>query len=190
MALVLDGVSEPNYNDFSNKIFGSEKKIQEAFASDLKADLTQRKKQKGNKMAIEQFLTLNIGSNKATIDLSQVRKQGLVFEKSMFGKKPKIMIFYKDRPETAEVNFELNSEEEARSVYDNITKKLDRWAEDSNSARLQVLQEELSIMREQKETQKEEIAVLMNVFNQFKEMMQIMEDDTKTSSLVDSIKSL
>lgn len=145
---------------------------------------------KANKMAIEQFLTLDIGSNKATIDLSQVRKQGLVFEKTMFGKKPKIMIFYKDRPDTPEVNFELNSEEEARSVYNSITKKLDRWAEESNSARLLILQEELEIMREQKEAQKEEIEVLMSVFNQFKEMMQIMEDDTKTSSLVETIKAL
>jgi hypothetical protein len=141
-------------------------------------------------MAIEQFLTLDIGSNKATIDLSQVRKQGLVFEKTMFGKKPKIMIFYKDRPDIAEVNFELNSEEEARSVYSSITKKLDKWAEESNSARLLLLQDELTIMREQKESQKEEIEVLMNVFNQFKEMMQIMEDDTKTSSLVETIKAL
>ncbi|MEA3451320.1 MAG: HsdR family type I site-specific deoxyribonuclease [Bacteroidota bacterium] len=40
------------------------------------------------------------------------------------------------------------------------------------------------------EAQKEEIAVLMDVFNQFKEMMQIMEDDTKTSSLVETIKNM
>ena len=163
----------------------AEEFIKDLFGSDKK---TVTKKE--TKMAIEQFLTLDIGSNKATIDLSQVRKQGLVFEKTMFGKKPKIMIFYKDRPDTPEVNFELNSEEEARSVYNSITKKLDRWAEESNSARLLILQEELEIMREQKEAQKEEIEVLMSVFNQFKEMMQIMEDDTKTSSLVETIKAL
>jgi len=163
----------------------AEEFIKDLFGSDKKTVT-----KKDTKMAIEQFLTLDIGSNKATIDLSQVRKQGLVFEKTMFGKKPKIMIFYKDRPDTPEVNFELNSEEEARSVYNSITKKLDRWAEESNSARLLILQEELEIMREQKEAQKEEIEVLMSVFNQFKEMMQIMEDDTKTSSLVETIKAL
>lgn len=179
---------------FSDKIFAEQKK-HKAYADEFIKDLLgsdekSSKIKKGNKMAIEQFLTLDIGSNKATIDLSQVRKQGLVFEKTMFGKKPKIMIFYKDRPDTPEVNFELNSEEEARSVYNNITKKLDRWAEESNSARLQILQQELEIMREQKEAQKEEIDVLMQVFNQFKEMMQIMEDDTKTSSLVETIKKM
>ena len=143
---------------------------------------------KENKM--NQFLTLDIGSNKATIDLSKVRKQGLVFEKTMFGKKPKIVIYYEDRPETPEVNFELNSEDEATSVYDNNTRKLNNWAEGSNSARLQIMEKELEIMKEQKDALLEEKKVLMDVFNQFKEMMQIMDDDTKTASLVDTIKSM
>ncbi len=182
---VANGINSTEYDEEKHKAYADEF-IKDLLGSDEKSS----KNKKGNKMAIEQFLTLDIGSNKATIDLSQVRKQGLVFEKTMFGKKPKIMIFYKDRPDTPEVNFELNSEEEARSVYNNITKKLDKWAEESNSARLQILQQELEIMREQKEAQKEEIVVLMEVFGQFKEMMQIMEDDTKTSSLVDTIKAM
>jgi hypothetical protein len=139
---------------------------------------------------VNQFLTLDIGSNKATVDLSKVRKQGLLFEKSMFGKKPKIVIYYLDRPETPEVNFELNSEDEARKVYDKINKRLEEWAEASNSAKIAILERELEVMREQKEAMLEEKEVLMDVFNSFKEMMQIMEDDNKTSSLVETIKDM
>ena len=192
----LFGVVTSNQNlntvEQQRKLMEDQSKNNEEYTNEFIKDLfnNERKIKKGTKMAIEQFLTLDIGSNRATIDLSQVRKQALVFEKTMFGKKPKIMIFYKDRPDTPEVNFELNSEGEAHLVYNSITKKLDKWAEESNSARLLILQEELEIMREQKEAQKEEIEVLMSVFNQFKEMMQIMENDTKTSSLVESIKAL
>ena len=139
---------------------------------------------------MNQFLTLNIGNNKATIDLSKVRKQGLIFEKSIFGKKPKIVIYYLDRPETPEVNFELNSEDEARKVYDKIEKKLETWAEESNSSKIALLEKELKLMREQKEAMLEEKEILMKVFNSFKEMMQIMEDDNKTSSLVETIKNI
>lgn len=139
---------------------------------------------------VNQFMTLDIGSNKATIDLSKVRKQGLLFEKSMFGKKPKIVIYYNDRPDTPEVNFELNSEDEARKVYDKINTKLEAWADASNSANIARLEKELEVMREQKQAMLEEKEVLMSVFNSFKEMMQIMEDDNKTSSLVATIKDL
>jgi len=187
------------FNNFSNKLNTkiesslkeqSSKHINNSinFKEDLLKYVNPQNKTKGYSM--NQFLTLDIGSNKATIDLSKVRKQGLIFEKSIFGKKPKIVIYYNDRPDTPEVNFELNSEEEAEKVYSDIQKKLNRWAEDSNSAKLQILEKELDIMREQKEALLEEKQVLMDVFNQFKEMMQIMEDDTKTSSLVDTIKEM
>lgn len=139
---------------------------------------------------MNQFITLDIGSNKATIDLSKVRKQGLLFEKSMFNKKPKIVIYYLDRPQTPEFNFELNSEDEARKVYAEIENSLESWAEKSNSAKIAVLERELEVMREQKEAMLEEKQVLMEVFNSFKEMMQIMEDDNKTSSLVSTINDL
>lgn len=139
---------------------------------------------------MNQFLTLDIGSNKATVDLSKVRKQGLLFEKSMFGKKPKIVIYYIDRPETPEVNFELNSEDEARKVYSKINSRLEDWAEASNSAKIAILERELEVMHEQKQAMLEEKEVLMDVFNSFKEMMQIMEDDNKTSSLVETIKDM
>jgi len=147
-------------------------------------------KTKERKPTMNQFLTLDIGSNKATIDLSKVRKQGLLFEKSIFGKKPKIVIYYNDRPEVPEVNFELNSEDEARKVYDKINNKLEAWADASNSANITRLEKELVVMKEQKEAMLEEKEVLMDVFNSFKEMMQIMEDDNKTSSLVDTIEKL
>ncbi len=160
-------------------------KYAQDFIDDIISTKTKKKVEKMN-----QFLTLDIGSNKATIDLSKVRKQGLVFEKTMFGKKPKIVIYYQDRPETPEVNFELNSEEEARSVYESIKNKLNSWAQEANSARLQILEQELELMKQQKEALIEETKVLKEVFNQFKEMMQIMEDDTKTSSLVDTIKAM
>lgn len=137
-----------------------------------------------------QFLTIDIGSNKATIDLSKVRKQGLVFEKSILGKKPKIVIYYTDRPEIPEVNFELNSEDEARSIYDRITSKLNKWAENSNSAKLQILKQELELMKDQKEALIAETAILKEVFEQFKEMMQIMESDESTSTLVKTIKAM
>ena len=167
----------------------AEAKAQKQYAKDFIGGI---KKVKITKKVsnMNQFLTLDIGSNKATIDLSKVRKQGLVFEKTVFGKKPKIVIYYNDRPETPEVNFELNSEEEARSVYDSIKNKLNKWAEESNSARLQILEKELDLMQQQKEAMLEEKEVLMGVFNHFKEMMQIMEDDTKTSDLVKSIKEM
>lgn len=139
---------------------------------------------------MEQFLTLNIGSSKATIDLSKVRKSGLVSEKSMFGKKPKIVIYYNDRPDTPEVNFELQSEEEANDIYHSIKQKLDRWAQDSNSSRISLLKQELDAMEEQKKAMLEEKEILMDVFGQFKEMMQIMEDETKTSELINTIKEL
>ena len=139
---------------------------------------------------MNQFLTLDIGSNKATVDLSKVRKQGLLFEKSRFGKKPKIVIYYIDRPETPEVNFELNSEDEARKVYSKINSRLEDWAEASNSAKIAILERELEVMHEQKQAMLEEKEVLMDVFNSFKEMMQIMEDDNKTSSLVETIKDM
>ena len=139
---------------------------------------------------MDQFLTLDIGSSKATIDLSKVRKAGLVFEKGVFAKKPKIVIYYDDRPDTPEVNFELQSADEANSVYDSINRKLDRWAEKYRESKISALKEELSIMREQKTAMEEEKEVLMDVFEQFKEMMQIMEDDTKTSTLVQTIKEL
>jgi len=190
---------KPNFDKFSNNLntkieTGLKERISEHinnsvnFKDDLLKYVKPQDNIKGHSM--NQFLTLDIGSNKATIDLSKVRKQGLIFEKSMFGKKPKIVIYYNDRPDTPEVNFELNSEEEAEKVYNDIQKKLNRWAEDSNSARLQLLEKELDIMKEQKEALLEEKQVLMDVFNQFKEMMQIMEDDTKTSSLVDVIKEM
>jgi len=137
-----------------------------------------------------QFLTIDIGSNKATIDLSKVRKQGLVFEKSILGKKPKIVIYYTDRPEIPEVNFELHSEDEARSIYDEITSKLNKWAENSNSAKLQILEQELELMKDQKEALIAETAILKEVFEQFKEMMQIMESDESTSTLVKTIKAM
>ena len=151
---------------------------------------TKQSKETKKEIPMNQFLTLDIGSNKATIDLSKVRKQGLLFEKSMFGKKPKIVIYYLDRPETPEVNFELNSEDEARKVYDKINKRLEEWADASNSAKIARLEKELEVMHEQKQAMIEEKEVLMDVFNSFKEMMQIMEDDKKTSTLVSTIKDL
>lgn len=139
---------------------------------------------------MNQFMTLDIGSNKATLDLSKVRKQGLVFEKTMFGRKPKIVIYYIDRPDVPEVNFELNSEDEAQSVYKKINTQLEKWAEESNSAKITRLERELEVMREQKTAILEEKEVLMSVFNSFKEMMQIMEDDTKTSTLLSKIEAM
>lgn len=137
-----------------------------------------------------QFLTLNIGSSKATIDLSKVRKQGLIFEKTMFGRKPKIVIYYEDRPDTPEVNFELNSDDEAKKVYEGIESKLNKWAESANSAKIKVLEQELELMREQKEAFLEEKEVLMEVFNKFKEMMQILDEDEKTEEMIKNIKEL
>ena len=193
--------TKDKFKNFAEDVFNEKSKREnlleaqrlqnEKYAQDFIEDIISTKpktKKKVNKM--NQFLTLDIGSNKATIDLSKVRKQGLVFEKTMFGKKPKIVIYYQDRPETPEVNFELNSEEEARSVYESIKNKLNSWAQEANSARLQILEQELELMKQQKEALIEETKVLKEVFNQFKEMMQIMEDDTKTSSLVDTIKAM
>lgn len=139
---------------------------------------------------MNQFLTLNVGSSKATIDLSKVRKCGLVTGKNMFGKKHKIIIYYNDRPDIPEVNFELQTDDEALTVYKNINSKLEQWAEASNASKIAAMQKELEILYQQKEAMQEEKAILLDVFNQFKEMMQIMEDETKTSKLVDTIKSL
>lgn len=139
---------------------------------------------------MNQFLTLNVGSSKATIDLSKVRKCGLVTGKNMFGKKHKIIIYYNDRPDIPEVNFELQTDVEALTVYKNINSKLEQWAEASNASKIAAMQKELEILYQQKEAMQEEKAILLDVFNQFKEMMQIMEDETKTSKLVDTIKSL
>ncbi len=139
---------------------------------------------------MNQFLTLNVGSSKATIDLSKVRKCGLVTGKNMFGKKHKIIIYYNDRPDIPEVNFELQTDLEAITVYKNINTKLEQWAEASNASKIAAMQKELEILYQQKEAMQEEKAILLDVFNQFKEMMQIMEDETKTSKLVDTIKSL
>ena len=171
-----------------DEIYRTEEETQKKYSEDFLNNIKPKNKKKVRTM--NQFLTMDIGSNKATIDLSKVRKQGLIFEKSMFGKKPKIVIYYNDRPDTPEVNFELNSEEEARNIYNNIRNKLNKWAEEANSAKIQVLEKELKLMREQKTAMLEEKEVLMSVFNQFKEMMQIMEDDTKTSDLVKSIKEM
>ena len=139
---------------------------------------------------MNQFLTLNVGSSKATIDLSKVRKCGLVNGKNMFGTKHKIVIYYNDRPDIPEVNFELQTDVEAVTVYKNINSKLEQWAEASNASKIAAMQKELEILYQQKEAMQEEKAILLDVFNQFKEMMQIMEDETKTSKLVDTIKSL
>ena len=139
---------------------------------------------------MNQFLTLNVGSSKATIDLSKVRKCGLVTGKNMFGNKHKIIIYYNDRPDIPEVNFELQTDLEAVTVYKNINSKLEQWAEASNASKIAAMQKELEILYQQKEAMQEEKAILLDVFNQFKEMMQIMEDETKTSKLVDTIKSL
>jgi len=139
---------------------------------------------------MNQFLSLDIGNNKVTIDLSKVRKQGLIVERTLLGKKPKVVIYYDDRPETPEVNIELSSEEEAQNVFGRIQDKLNKWSEASSSARLKILEQELEIMRQQKKAMVDEKKVLLEVFDKFKEMMQIMEDDTKTSSLVESIKEL
>ena len=139
---------------------------------------------------MNQFLTLNVGSSKATIDLSKVRKCGLVTGKNVFGKKHKIIIYYNDRPDIPEVNFELQTDVEALTVYKNINSKLEQWAEASNASKIAAMQKELEILYQQKEAMQEEKAILLDVFNQFKEMMQIMEDETKTSKLVDTIKSL
>lgn len=139
---------------------------------------------------MNQFLTLNVGSSKATIDLSKVRKCGLVNGKNMFGTKHKIVIYYNDRPDIPEVNFELQTDVEAITVYKNINSKLEQWAEASNASKIAAMQKELEILYQQKEAMQEEKAILLDVFNQFKEMMQIMEDETKTSKLVDTIKSL
>lgn len=172
--LVYNSNNRPNndavYNDYRKVFLDEIKKIEEK--------------------VMNQFLTLDIGSNKATVDLSKVRKQGLLFEKSLLGRKPKIVIYYLDRPDVPEVNFELNSEDEARKVYEKINRKLDEWAESSNSAQIARLEKELELMREQKQAILEEKEVLMDVFNSFKEMMQIMESDKKTSSLLKTIKDM
>ena len=67
---------------------------------------------------------------------------------------------------------------------------MEQWAEASNASKIAAMQKELEILYQQKEAMQEEKAILLDVFNQFKEMMQIMEDETKTSKLVDTIKSL
>ncbi len=159
------------------------------FIKDL-VQLSLNKMKDIKEVKMEQFLTLNIGSSKATIDLSKVRKCGLVSEKGVFGRKPKIVIYYNDRPDIPEVNFELQTDDEANNVYKNINTKLDQWAAASNSSKIALLEKELDILYQQKDAMVSEKAVLLEVFNQFKEMMQIMEDDTKTSQLVDTIKAL
>ncbi len=136
---------------------------------------------------MNQFLTLTIGSNKATIDLSKVRKQGLVAQKTLFGSKSKIVIYYQDRPDTPEVNFELNNDDEAQMIYKNINEKLDAWTSYHNSSNIALLEKELVIMREQKQAMLEEKEILMEVFNQFKEMMQIMEDESETTKLINTV---
>lgn len=187
-----------NYGDAFAKMSGQvqemfedmKKEYSKDFKNALKEASTPKKNETKKENGMNQFLTLNVGSSKATVDLSKVRKCGLVSEKGMFGKKPKIVIYYNDRPDTPEVNFELQSEDEANSVYKNINSKLDAWAEASNSSKIAAMEKELEILYQQKDAMVEEKTVLLDVFNQFKEMMQIMEDDTKTSQLVDTIKSL
>lgn len=159
------------------------------FIKSVVASASEKMKNEGN-YNMEQFLTLNIGSSKATIDLSKVRKCGLVSEKGVFGRKPKIVIYYNDRPDTPEVNFELQTDDEANNVYKNINTRLDQWAAASNSSKIAAMEKELDILYQQKDAMVAEKVVLLEVFNQFKEMMQIMEDDTKTSQLVDTIKAL
>lgn len=163
-------------------------KEQESILSKIKALSTKPQKQTGETMT--QFVTISIGNNKATIDLSKVRKQGLIFEKSMLGRKPKIVIYYTDRPDVPEVNFELNGEEEAKQVYNKIESALNSWAENSNSARIIQMERELELMREQKTAIMEEKEILMQVFAQFKEMMQIMETENTTSAFLEKIESL
>lgn len=182
-----DEEEEDDYYDHYTRKKQKAKKVRDTKPSNV-SETNYDKRTEGNIM--NQFMTLDIGSNKATIDLSKVRKQGLVFEKTMFGRKPKIVIYYIDRPDVPEVNFELNSEEEAQSVYKKINVQLEKWAEESNSAQITRLERELEVMREQKVAMIEEKEVLMSVFNSFKEMMQIMEDDNKTSSLLAKIDSL
>lgn len=160
------------------------------FIKDLVQQASKNMKNKESEIKMNQFLTLDIGSSKATIDLSKVRKSGLVSEKGLFGKKPKIVIYYNDRPDIPEVNFELQTEDEAKSVYKHINSKLDQWAEASNSSKIAALEKELEVLYQQKDAMIEEKTILLDVFTQFKEMMQIMEDDTKTSQLVDTIKAM
>lgn len=189
----LDEMTDTHFDErFINSMWNElqKGKMPKKKTQEVKKRKINSKETKERRSVMNQFLTLDIGSNKATIDLSKVRKQGLLFEKSMFGKKPKIVIYYNDRPEIPEVKFELNSEDEARKVYDRVNNKLEAWADASNSANIARLEKELEVMKEQKEAMLEEKEVLMGVFNSFKEMMQIMEDDNKTSSLVSTIKDM
>ena len=139
---------------------------------------------------MEQFLTLDIGSSKATIDLSKVRKSGLVYDKGLFGKKPKIVIYYTDNTEDPEISFELQTSDEAEETYAIIERRLDRWATESNSIKIQNLRDQLVLMEQQKQAMVDQTETLLVVFDKFKEMMAILEDETETSSLVATIKAL
>ena len=159
--------------------------IEENYGDQIKEYL-----ERGKKKMNEQFYSLNIGDNKVTIDLSKVRKQGLIYNKGVFGKKAKVVIYYVDRPEKPEINIELNTDDEAKQTYNAILQKLNKWADDANSSKLLRMSEEIDLLREQKELLLSEKDVLMQVFNTFKEMMELVDQEKSTDTLIKTIKSL
>ena len=141
-------------------------------------------------MAVEQFYNLNLGQNRATIDLSKVRKQGLINNRGVFGKKPKIEIYYIDRPTEPEINIEFSNQEEAELTFKKITKKLDEWAAESNAKKIQFLEEEIKLLEQQKEQLVQQTEILNKAFEQFKEIMQIMDIESDKEKLLNEVKEL
>lgn len=139
---------------------------------------------------MNQFQSMEAGSSIAGLDLSKIGKYALVSDKGLFGKKPKIVVFFHDRPDIPAVNFELQNDEEAQAIYNKLEKSLNQWAEEANSSKVRQLEKEIEVREKEKQALIEQTEVLMTIFNKFKDMMQLMEDETKTSELVASIKGM
>ena len=172
--------------------FGGYSGDDDSYDSEYSSSSTKKKKKKRKKkkMSTDQFLNMDVGSSLAGIDLSKIGKYALVSDKGFLGKKPKIVIFFHDRPDTPAVNFELQSDEEAQKIYKRLEKALNAWAEEANSSKVRRLEAEIEQHEKKTEALMEQNKVLMGVFDKFKEMMHIMEDETKTSELVATIKDM
>jgi len=145
---------------------------------------------KPKKKKLNQFMSVEVGNSLAGVDLSRIGKFALINEKSLFGQKPKVVVFFHDNPDTPAMNFELQSDKEARTIYKQLEEALNTWAEEVNSSKIQQLMKEIEVRQQEKQALIEQNAILMGVFEKFKEMMQIMEDETKTSELVATIKNM
>lgn len=124
-----------------------------------------------------QFLTISVGNNKATIDLSKILKAGLIKNNGLIGEKAKILLYYNDNENKPALFFEFNSYNEAEAAYSNINHKLNEWAEESNAAKLKLAEEELKIMKEQKKILMEQIEIFNRNFEKFKELLNVLDDE-------------